>query len=266
MQDLFCARKSTITPSVLLFRRIFNFEPVNVAQMTENRLNARHAPGATFPLQASLSLADHDWRPVRVRNMSGHGIALLAAREVEATEGQDVKVKLELGEHRLELEGRLAHMETSEQGLLCGIGFKFTNFLAQKAYLQLLQPIAIGQSLAAVPAERVVQNEPQFIKQVFRGEEGAVLTVWLAQAPGLPLHSFEFQMHDYFCHGDAQSGVLEAYLREASDSHKGKLTNPVFDQSGALHDEIRQLVRWLLPNLSAAVPVDMRVFLQRFAG
>ena len=135
-----------------------------------------------------------------------------------------------------------------------------------RSYLQLLQPIAIGQSLQAVAEERVVQNEPQFIKQVFRGEGDSMLIVWLAKTPGTPLHSFEFQMHDYFCHADVKSGVLEAYLREATDSHKGKLSNPVFDMTGGLRDEIRQLFRWILPNLSPTVPDDVRAVLQRFAA
>jgi hypothetical protein len=44
------------------------------------------------------------------------------------------------------------------------------------------------------------------------------------------------------------------------------LSNPVFDSSGGLHDEIRQLFRWILPNLSRDVPDDVRAFLQRFAA
>lgn len=251
---------------MLLFRWIFNFEKAKVAQLPESRLNTRYTPGAAFPLQAYLHLARYDWRPARVQNLSGNGIGLLAAREAKAAAGQDVKVKLVLGGQELVLGGRLAHFEPGDRGVDCGIGFRFAEFPEQKSYLQLLQPVAIGQSLQAVPAERVVQNEPQFIKQVFRGEGDCGLTVWLAKTPGTPLHGFEFQMHDYFCRADAQSGVLEAFLREAADSHKGKLSNPVFDLSGGLHDEIRQLFHWIVPNLSAAVPDDVRAFLQRFAA
>jgi hypothetical protein len=129
----------------------------------------------------------------------------------------------------------------------------------------LLQPVAIGQSLEPVPAELVIQNEPRFTKQVFRGDDESLLTVWREKDSADPLHSFEFQMQDYFCHVDGKSGVLEVYQREDSGSHKGKLSNPVFDISGSLHAEIRQLFRWILPNLSPRVPEDVRAFLQRFA-
>ena len=127
------------------------------------------------------------------------------------------------------------------------------------------QPVAIGQSLQPVAPEHVIQNESQFTKRVFRGEEDSALTVWQEKAGGT-LHSFEFQMHDYFCHVDGKSGVLEAYQREDSGSHKGKLSHPVFDISGSLHAEIRQLFRWILPNLSTQVPEDIRAFLQKFAS
>jgi hypothetical protein len=251
---------------VLLFRRIFNFEKAKVAQMTENRRNTRYTPGAGFPLQAYLHLARYEWKAGQVQNLSGMGIGLLLERETKTAAGQDLKVKLVLGGQELVLECRLVHVEPRPSGVFFGLDLIFDNFEKQKAYLQFLQPVALGQSLQPVAAERVVQNEPQFIKQVFRGEGDCVLTVWLAKTMGTPLHSFEFQMDEYFCHADVQSGVLEAYLREKSDSHKGKLSNPVFDQTGGLRDEIRQLFRWILPNLSPAVPADVRAFLQRFTA
>jgi hypothetical protein len=251
---------------VLLFKRIFNFEPAKVEELSEHRLNQRYAPGAAFPLQAKLRLDGRDWA-ARVQNVSGNGAGLLLVeRDARAAAGQAGKVQLTLGDFRLELDGRVVHAVARDRGLYCGVALDPGDFLRQKSYLQLIQPVAIGQSLKAVPADRVVQNEPQFIKQVFRGDSDSVLTVWLDKSFGTPLHSFEFQMHDYFCRADVKSGVLEAYVREATDSHKGKLSNPVFDISGGLHDEIRQLFRWILPNLSPDVPDDVRAFLQRFAG
>ncbi len=263
-KDLFYPAFRATNASVLFFRRIFNFKKAKVAEIVENRLNLRYSPGAAFPLQAYLHLSRYDWPPAKVLNISGNGLGLLIARETKVDAGQDVKVKLVLGKHELVLGGRIAHLEPRANGMYCGIGLEFGGFQEQKAYAQLLQPVALGQSLQPVPVERVVQNEPQFIKQVFRGERDCVLTVWLAKTMGTPLHSFEFQMQDYFCHADVQSGVLETYLREKTDTHKGKLSNPVFDQSGGLRDEIRQFFHWVLPNLSPAVPDDVRAFLQRF--
>lgn len=246
------------------FKRIFNFEPAAVARM-EQRLNTRYIPGAAFPLEAKLVSAGKEW-PAKVLNLSGNGLGLYVEPAAQPAEGAQVSVRLAFGNHQQVLEAKLVHVRPETPGFYCGLGLKFADFLAQKTYLQLLQPIAIGQSLEPVPDERVIQNEPRFTKKVFRGDDQSMLTVWYERNSATPLHSFEFQMHDYFCHVDGKSGVLEAYQRAATDSHKGKLSNPVFDISGSLHAEIRQLFRWILPNLSAAVPADIRAFLQRFAA
>lgn len=262
-KDLFCRANPATKAPVLLFQRIFNFEKAKVAELLEHRLNHRYTPGAAFPLQARLSTARQEW-PAKVLNISGNGVGLLLARDAVVTAGSGIRVQLLIAAHKLELPARLEHVRPHEKGIYCGIGLNFGDFAGQKAYLQLLQPIAIGQSLQPVPAERVIQNEPQFIKQVYRGESDSVLTVWLAMTMGTPLHSFEFRMHDYFCKAVVATGVLEAYGLEASDSHKSKLTNPVFDTSGGLHDEIRQLFKWIVPNLSKDVPDDVRAMLQNF--
>jgi hypothetical protein len=44
------------------------------------------------------------------------------------------------------------------------------------------------------------------------------------------------------------------------------VSNPVFETSGGLHEEIHQMFRWILPNLAPAVPANVRAFLQQFAG
>jgi hypothetical protein len=250
---------------VLIFRRIFNFEKAKVEQL-EQRLNQRYTPGAGFPLQVLLSLAPYNWKPAKVLNISGNGLGLLLTKEDKVLNPQAARVQLLLDGHKLEIPAKLAHVRPHEKGVFCGIGLKFDDFLDQKAYLQLLQPISIGQSLQPLAADRIIQNEPQFIKQIYRGEGDSVLIVWLEMTMGTPLHSFEFRMNDYFCRAMMGTGVLEAYTLESTESHKAKLSTPVFDTSGDLHDEIRQLFKWIVPNLSSAVPDDVRAFLQKFAA
>lgn len=250
--------------AVPLFSRIFNFEQAKVSQM-EQRLNNRYTPGAAFPLQAWLVTGSNEWS-AQVRDISGNGIALLVDAAARPAAGTPARVRLAVGDYQQAIPARIIQVRESGRSSLCGIGLQFEDFPALKSYLQLLQPIAIGQSLQPVAAERVVQNEPQFTKLIFRGEEGSVLTVWLQKTAGTPLHSFEFEMQDYFCRAVAGAGQLEAYTLEADNSHKGKFKTPVRDSSGELEAEIRQLFRWILPNLAPSVPQDVRGFLQNFAG
>lgn len=260
---LFCRDLAANNSPVLVFNRIFNFDQAAVARM-EQRLNTRYVPGAAFPLQAWLIVAGTEI-PAKVKDISGNGISLLLEPGAELAKDAVGQVRLRFGAHQQLVGGRVVHLHAEGDRTQCGLGLTFADFAARKTYLQLLQPIAIGQSLQAVPADQVAQDEPQFTKQVYRGDENSTLTVWLERTADTPLQGFEFQMRDYCCHADGPAGVLETYKREAADAAKNKLTHPVFDMSGTLQAEIRQLFRWTLPNLSPAVPDDVRAFLQRFA-
>ena len=249
---------------MLFFSRIFKFEKAQVAQMeTDHRLNTRYTPGSSFPLHAYLHLARYEWKPSKILNISGNGLSLLTAREAKATIGQDLKVQLVLGKYELVLDGRLAQTALREKGRHCGIGLKFADFTEQKAYLQLLQPIVIGQSLRAVPEEQIVQDEPQLIKQVYRGEGNSELTAWLEKIPGTPLHRFELQAHEYFCRADVNSRELEAGLRPAAVPAGNQ---PASGPTAAQLEEIHRFFRWIPPNFSSAVTDDIRVFIQRFTS
>ncbi|HYC72730.1 MAG TPA: PilZ domain-containing protein [Opitutaceae bacterium] len=252
---------------MLLFRRIFDFQKQDVQQFVDQRLNRRYTPGRLFPLRAALVNGARE-TPAKIHDLSASGIALVTDRAAAPAPGKDATVRLTLPPHVLELHGHAAHFRPlGDDEMLCGLSLVFEDFTRLKSYLQLLQPVAIGGTLQAVDPARVQQNEPRFIKQVFRGESDSVLSIWLAKTPGTPLHSFEFRMRDYFVRADAAVGVLEVFLREQNEAtHKGKMTTPVFDTTGAASEEIRQLFRWVVPNLPPEVPEDVRVFMLRMAG
>jgi len=247
---------------MLIFRRIFNFEKAKVEQL-EKRLNQRYAPGPAFPLQATLRLAGRNCA-AKIQDISSTGIGVLVDRDTDLAAGQFVRLDLLLGQHRLEIDARLMHLKPREDGAYLGLGLKFGEFELQKTYLQLMQPVVIGRSLQLMAADRIIQDDPRFFKRVYIGETDSVLTVRSEQVPGNPMDSFEFRMLDYFCRGVMRKGQPEAL--ESMDVHGLIGGKPVFESSGGLHDEILQLFRWILPNLSSAVPDDVRAFLQRFAG
>jgi hypothetical protein len=198
--------------------------------------------------------------------MSSNGVGVLVPVGTTLDAGHHLRLILELGKNRLEIEARIAHLKSLETGLNVGLRLVFSEFELQKSYLQLLQPVVIGQTLQPLPVGRVLQDEPRFSKQVYTGDPDALLTVRREQSEGAPLHSFEFQMPDSFCRGYMPEGTPRTYALESMEMQGGGLDDPVFETSGGLHEEVRQLFRWILPNLSPAVPEDVRAFLQRFAG
>ena len=249
---------------MLIFRRIFNFEKAKVEQL-EKRLNQRYAIGPAFPLEATLHYAGRDYS-VKILDVSSNGVGVLVAPGTALAAGHNIRVDLVLGQHQLEIEARIAHLKPRENGIYLGLGLIFGEFELQKTYLQLLQPVVIGQSLKPMVPELVMQDEPLFVKQIFIGEPDSLLTVRAEQTAGQPLQSFDFRMHDYFCRGVLQKGQAEAYALESIDPYGAKLANPVFETSGGLHDEIHQLFRWVVPNLTSTIPDKVQDFLRKFAG
>lgn len=251
---------------MLLFRRIFDFQKKDIQQFVDQRLNRRYTPGRLFPLRAIILDGLRDI-PVRIHDLSASGIGLLTSRDDAAPIGQERQIRLSLGPHILDVKGHATHARPRGDEMLCGMSLAFDDFTRLKSYLQLLQPVAIASTLQTVDPARVPQNEPQFLKQVYRGESDSVLSIWLEKKLGTPLHSFEFRMRDYFVRAEVSVGMLEVFLREQIEStHKGKITTPVFDTSGAATEEIRQLFRWVVPNLPPEIPDDVRVFMQKVAG
>lgn len=249
---------------MLLFKRIFNFEKAQVEQL-EKRLNQRYVPGPGFSLSATLRYGGRDYS-ARIQNISGTGAGLLVKEKPELPAGHHLRADFTLEGHRLEIDARIAHLRTRKDGYALGLGFVFGEFELQQAYLQLLQPVVIGQTLRPMALDRVVQDDPQFFKRVFVGESDSVLTVRLAHSPVDPFHSFEFRTLDYFCRGGMQMGATPDYGLESRDATAAPSGQSDFETSGGTHDEIRQLYRWVLANLSPAVPEDIQAFLQRYTG
>ena len=248
-----------------MFRRIFDFKKSNVSQL-EHRLTKRYPTGATFPLRATLQVAGRDWRG-RVVDISASGVGLLLSRDDALTQGLSGELRLELEQHLLTVNSVITHAKLRRDGCLCGIGMEFDDFAVQKSFLQLLQPVAIGSSLQPVAAALVIQNEPRFTKLSFRGESNSVLSVWRENVADGDLHSFEFMMQDYFVRADAKVRVLEVFTRAQVDRPPQlKASAPVFDPTGDMNDEVRQLFRWIVPNLPKVVPAEIRGFLQDFTG
>ena len=248
----------------MLFRRIFNFEKAKVDQL-EKRLNQRYAPGPGFPLKAILFNSGRE-SPAKVQDISSNGLRLLLAHRNDLQAGHHVRVDLLLAQHRLALEARIAHLQSADAQITLGLGLLFPDPEPQRTYYQLMQPVVIGQTLKVMAPEQIIQDTLGFTKRVYVGESDSMLTMWHEERAGFPPHHFEFRMADYYCRGKLELNRPGTYALESQGDTDPGASRPVFDTSGGLHDEICQLYRWVLPNLSPAVPAETRTFLKFFAG
>jgi hypothetical protein len=250
---------------VLLFSRILDFEENQIKEV-ERRREQRYAPGKPFPLQATIEV-DGEPRSAKIIDLSPGGAGLQVSGP-SYHRGSPAKLHFMLGDAWMEFACTIAHVRTLASGCRLGLTAGFTSFAEKKAYLQLLQPIAIGGLFRIVPADEVNQLDPGMHKTIFTGRPGTELNVWRQGDAGGQLYSFFCEMDDYLVQG--ARGADEMHITSKKymiDPGRSKAGAPSFRKlPAAMKDEIRLLFRWTMLNLPRDMPADVRAFMQSFEG
>jgi hypothetical protein len=248
---------------VLLFSRILDFEQ-NRIQEVERRREQRYVPGRNFPLQATIEVDDEP-RNAHIMDLSPGGAGLRVSGPAY-TRGSLAKLHLMIEDSWMEFACTIAHVKTLSSGCRLGLTAGFASFAEKKAYLQLLQPVAIGSLFRPVPPDEVRQMDPGMHKVVFTGRPGTELDVWRQGDADGPYHSFNWQVDDYIVQGALGGEELQIHSRKY-------MVAPTRTKPGApayrklpndVQDEIRRLFRWTMLNLPKDVPAELRTFIQGF--
>lgn len=248
---------------MLLFSRILDFEETQIKEV-ERRREQRYVPGRTFPLQATIEV-DGEPRSARIKDLSPGGAGLQVSGP-SYTRGSLARLHLMIEDSWMEFACTIAHVRTLPSGCRLGLTAGFASFAEKKAYLQLLQPVAIGSVFRPVPADEVPQIDPGMHKLMFTGRPGTELNVWRQGDVNGPLHSFLWQMDDYLVQGAVGAEEMQVFSRKYMVAQtRGKPEGPSFRKlPGGVRDEIRLLFRWTMMNLPKDVPADIRTFMQGF--
>ena len=248
------------------FNRILNFNQEAVRQR-EQRRSQRYPAGAAFPLQASLAMSGRTSEAVwdgRVTDISAHGISVLLPLTADAVRGETCSVHLSMEDQELTVPGTVANLRPQNDHAICGLELQFSDFPARKSYMQLLEAVAFGAMLVPADSRFIRQDGSGLHKEKYSGEADSELILW-RQSPGGPIDSFEFRMNDYFVRGSRHAAVLEIFSQEAvQDGNKAGYSAPALHLATSAQEEIRRLYRWAVPNLTAAIPGDVRSFLAWF--
>ncbi|MBA3849456.1 MAG: hypothetical protein C0502_05600 [Opitutus sp.] len=253
--------------TVLLFRRILNFRRSSIAAQ-EKRRSERYPVGGHFPLSAALTLlADpaaagrKNWKG-EIVDLSSTGASLRLAPAFSAGRGDTCMLGLELEDYLIDVPARVAHCRAQPGHMRCGLEIELSDYRLQKPYLQLLEPLSLGNSLRPVPAKLVRQEGGQHT-EAYSGESEARLSLW-REKPGGRILSFEFRLHGCFVRGSADSGEIRIMASEGWRSDVGGCYSlPSFRVSVPRQTEVRRLLRWTVANLHASVPADAQKFLAR---
>ena len=250
-------------PSPVLFKKILNFKAVVGA--SDKRGTTRHPVGAKYPLKAKVTLVGRDgeghvlkaddvramdWGGQLV-NMSSGGVSLRVHPAAMGERGENCRLKLEIDHRLFEIDGTLAHFWSGPQHATLGIALKFSDSHAQKAFRQLVEPVAVGSGLE--PVDKVKQDVEGLVKEQYASDEENVLSVW-RDASGKVVEHFELRTNGFYIRGSAQNPTLQI----------GALTGKSL--TGPQTNEVRELFKLIVPNVPKSVPGEVRAFLERFTA
>jgi hypothetical protein len=250
---------------MLFFERILKFRKAP----KEQRRASRYAIGSAFPMKAVLNLVGRDeygellessdgqgWNWMgRLVNFSVSGVSMQLPPATAAHRGDSCVLVLSLAGYQLNLPCHVAQVRTRNDSVLFGLKFDFADAETQLAYRQLLELVAFGASLKREKAPSARADASGYFVEHYRGDFESHLTVWRGVAGGAILW-FEFQLARHFVRGSADTLTLEF----ASGQKKNSRPVPP-----AQVEEIRQLFRWVVPNIARAIPADVRHSLEAFA-
>lgn len=250
---------------MLLFKKILNFK--GPGGMGDKRGATRHPVGAKYPLKAKVTLVGRDgegnvlkaddnramdWGGQLV-NMSSGGVSMRLHPAAMGERGENCRLKLEIDHRLFEIDGTVAHFWSGPQHATVGIALNFPDSQTQKAFRQLVEPVAVGSTFVAV--DKVPQDVEGLKKEQYRSDDENVLSIW-RDADGKNIQHFELRTHGFYIRGSAQSPALQL----------GSLTAGKTALAPTQSAEVRELFNLIVANIPKAVPADVRAFLERFAA
>lgn len=260
---------------MLLFKRILDFQKTE-GGVLDKRGAKRYPVGGKFPIKAKITLTARDgegnakpgssidWGG-QLGNLSGTGVSIRLHPAAVAHSGENCGLKLELDNKIFELETTVAHFRVGPQYVACGLAIKFPDSYTTKAYLQLMEPVVVGSTLAPISG-KVRQDLPGLIKEQYQGESDSLLSVW-RDSSGKNPKLFELVVHDYCVRGSTEMPGLN--ISSCDSTKLGKRTSrpavtiPISPEHQA---EVRQLFQFIVQNLGKGIPSELKRFLELFAG
>ncbi|AOS46330.1 hypothetical protein Verru16b_03431 [Lacunisphaera limnophila] len=262
---------------MLLFKKILDFKKTD-SGVADKRGAKRYPVGAKYPLKTKISLSPRDGEgnalppgkgvPMdwggQLADLSHTGLSIRLHPAAVAAAGETCTIKFEMDNRLYENAATIAYFRNGAQYVTCGVVLTFSDHYTRKAYLQLMEPLVIGSTLAPLPAAKVKQDLPGLVKEQYTGESEGVLSIW-RDATGKNLKMFELLLHEYSIRGNTEMPGIKVSYRDGAKVGK-RVSRPAFPMtlSPSLKAEVRQLFQLIVPNLTKSVPAEVRKFLELF--
>lgn len=262
-----------------LFTSLLNFKREALARLRNKRKAQRYAVGAGFPARGSVNLAGVEnlaklathvvgsgtnWSG-SLHNISTLGVSLQLPAAAVTVRGEKVVLTLTLEGRKLAVPGAVAHFRTYPTHSVCGLSLDISAEDVKTGFLQLMESVVIGASMAPVKSAGAGRNPPGLVREQYRAEHGARLFAW-RQGKGGEVRRFEFVLGDRCVAGDADWPALQEYVRGGTGkSTQAAVACPDYAYVERGDGEMARLLRLVVPNFPhKVVPNDVRRFVERF--
>ncbi|MEI6107403.1 MAG: PilZ domain-containing protein [Opitutae bacterium] len=160
-------------------------------------------------------------------------------------------LKLTVEEFELTVPCHITNIREHDEGLVFGLRQDIADETTGKAFGQLIEVLALGSTLK-LHGKTTEPDNSGYLVEHYVSNRPARLSVW-RHATNEAVTAFEFQLKDNLVRAAAGHGMQ--YL----------VGTPARSATPAQAEEIKRLFNWVVPNLAAAVPEDVRKFLHRYA-
>lgn len=248
---------------MLFFKRILGKSEME--RPPERRGNARYAVGATFPLKAAMNAIGRDeigqllkskdgkgwdWE-AHILNVSVSGVRIQVPPTMHSHKGDPCVLKLEIENYPLAVPGKLVHVQERRDSFVYGLELEVQDdSKVARAYRQLVELIALGAALKST--KKSAPDKSGYLVEQYGGDEVTTLDVWRDVA-SREIRAFDFRLRDCRVRGVVGQGGPQFLLNVEGDTPR--VPPP------AMAAEMKRLFQWVVPNVSEAVPEDVRAVL-----
>lgn len=255
---------------MLFFKRILQPPPPPAAPeapRVERRSTRRFTINPKFPLKAVLSFVPRDDTGAPM-NTSRHGwnwkgrlfdcseqgarIVMGPTLKVEARDLCDLSLTID--DFNLNIPCHISNLREHDGGMIFGLKHNIAEEATRIAYQQLLEVLALGSALK-LQSRTAKPDATGYLVEVYASDRPARLTIW-RHKEDKSVGAFEFQLKDSLVRGAAGRAV-RILAGTGADARPAPAAKAM---------EIQRLFHWVVPNLAASVPEDVRIFLQKFVA
>lgn len=242
--------------------------PVKPAPAVERRSLPRYPVNPEFPLKAVLSFIGRDesgapmsntrhgwnWKG-RLIDCSEEGARIQMGPAVKLQDNEPCDLKLSVQDHEITVPCHVTNLGETPEGVVLGLKHAIEDAATLEGYRQLLDVVALGSTLQLQSAAKK-PDAAGYLVEIYAGNRGSRLTVWRHPADESVM-AFEFVLKDNMVR--AAAGQRVEYLSDID----GTGSRPANTEKCL---EIGRLFQWVVPNLPADMPEEVRDFLRHYAG